>query len=421
MDHIFVFLKTTYLPSPRCSFRRWLRAWGFERVTEGPDRGSYYHRYFIRGVVALCRTMSRQQMQASMDNWLPPGQVPDFYAASLTALSETSLTTQANASLLSRPSGPHADNPKKLRGTILEDLRAMLVSAEEEGFTSIVSWMPHGKAFKIHSKDEFISDILPRFFKSSKLTYLSDSLRIWGFVRLKARGPDRGAYYHKYFAKNDPSLSRHRSRKQMKDAMADWCPRDGEPNLYEGHMLRETFGQDQTFQSFGAVPGTLLQTEGYSVSNLPPFPEPQQLDNSQATRDMSQSMPQQVGFHAGISESAAHNAPVNQMNANHDQLSTFDSVGAEGTYVLRIHEMLEDAEKQGNSHIISWQPHGRAFKIHNEQEYVKKIMPRYFKAKDSSFYRWLRAWGFCRMTEVSFITRGMLYLFKRGSQQFFPT
>ena len=186
-------------------------------------------------------------------------------------------------------------------------------------------------------------------------------------------------------------------------------------------MLRETFGQDQTFQSFGAVPGTLLQTEGYSVSNLPPFPEPQQLDNSQATRDMSQNMPQQVGFHEGISESAAHAAPVNQINANHDQLSTFDSVGAEGTYVLRIHEMLEDAEKQGNSHIISWQPHGRAFKIHNEQEYVKKIMPRYFKAKDTSFYRWLRAWGFCRMTEVSFTTRGMLYLFKRGSQQFFPT
>ena len=54
---------------------------------------------------------------------------------------------------------------------------------------------------------------------------------------------------------------------------------------------------------------------------------------------------------------------------------------ADSTYVLRIHEMLEDAERMGNTDIISWQKHGRAFKIHKEDEFVKTIMPRYFKAK----------------------------------------
>jgi hypothetical protein len=65
---------------------------------------------------------------------------------------------------------------------------------------------------------------------------------------------------------------------------------------------------------------------------------------------------------------------------------------ADSTYVLRIHEMLEDAEKEGNQDIVSWQPHGRAFRIHKEQEFVENVMPRYFKAKIGSFRRWLRAW-----------------------------
>ena len=61
--------------------------------------------------------------------------------------------------------------------------------------------------------------------------------------------------------------------------------------------------------------------------------------------------------------------------------TTPQASSADSTYVLRIHEMLEDAERMGDTDIISWQKHGRAFKIHKEDEFVKKIMPRYFKAK----------------------------------------
>ena len=43
--------------------------------------------------------------------------------------------------------------------------------------------------------------------------------------------------------------------------------------------------------------------------------------------------------------------------------------------------MLEDAEKEGHTDIVSWQPHGRAFKVHKEAEFVEKIMPRYFSCK----------------------------------------
>ena len=79
--------------------------------------------------------------------------------------------------------------------------------------------------------------------------------------------------------------------------------------------------------------------------------------------------------------------------------TTLGGVYVDSSYTMRIHEMLENAEKEGhNRDIVGWLPHGRAFKIHNEKRFVT-IMPRYFKAKLPNFLRWLRAWGFCRMTE----------------------
>lgn len=116
------------------SFRRWLRAWGFVRMTEGKDRGSWYHRYFVRGVTSLCKNMTRQQMADAMLNWPPSGHVPDFYsAASGSTLSEqlqeheeqtvpygTPIATQIN-----HGQDPLAANPKLLRGTVLEGKMAL--------------------------------------------------------------------------------------------------------------------------------------------------------------------------------------------------------------------------------------------------------------------------------------------------------
>ena len=53
-------------------------------------------------------------------------------------------------------------------------------------------------------------------------------------MRLK-KSRDKGAFYHKLFQKDQPRLTLHLSRKQMKTAMEDWKSSDGsEPDLYEG-------------------------------------------------------------------------------------------------------------------------------------------------------------------------------------------
>jgi len=204
-----------YFQAKLGSFRRWLRAWGFVRMTEGKDRGAWYHRFFVRGVTSLCKDMTRQQMAHAMLNWPPAGQVPNFYAAaSGSTLSEHHHhhhhhhhpppqvdPAGPDGAVAAVPPNPYhvplATNPKRLRGTILEDLRQMLEDAEKEGQTHIVSWLPHGRAFKIQNKALFQQQIMGRYFRTEKLAHLSDTLRIWGFRRLKTIGPDKGAFYHK--------------------------------------------------------------------------------------------------------------------------------------------------------------------------------------------------------------------------------
>lgn len=64
----------------------------------------------------------------------------------------------------------------------------------------------------------------------------------------------------------------------------------------------------------------------------------------------------------------------------------------------KLHRMLLEIEKDGNGHIISFFPHGRAFGIHDCDKFEEKIMPKYFKqSRLSSFQRQLNLYGFTRI------------------------
>jgi hypothetical protein len=71
---------------------------------------------------------------------------------------------------------------------------------------------------------------------------------------------------------------------------------------------------------------------------------------------------------------------------------------ANSPFPTKLQEMLELVEEDGNSHIISWQPHGRCFVVH-KLELFKTILPHYFKlSKIASFQRQLNLYGFQRIT-----------------------
>ena len=64
------------------------------------------------------------------------------------------------------------------------------------------------------------------------------------------------------------------------------------------------------------------------------------------------------------------------------------------TFPSKLYEILSNPEY---SHIISWLPHGKSWKVHNNKDFEMKVMPKYFvMTKWSSFARQVNGWGFSR-------------------------
>lgn len=71
-------------------------------------------------------------------------------------------------------------------------LNAMLSNPE---FTHIISWMPHGRAWKVHDSHFFLEKVIPRFFEYNNYNSFIRLVNAWGFRRV-LKGPDRNSYYH---------------------------------------------------------------------------------------------------------------------------------------------------------------------------------------------------------------------------------
>jgi hypothetical protein len=94
-------------------------------------------------------------------------------------------------------------------------LHEMLDTAEKEGREFIVSWLPQGNGFRVHSSESFVSRVMPRYFKQTKYKSFQRQLNIWGFQRI-IQGSDKGGYTHLNFLRGKPSLCRHMRRQKIK-------------------------------------------------------------------------------------------------------------------------------------------------------------------------------------------------------------
>ena len=65
----------------------------------------------------------------------------------------------------------------------------------------------------------------------------------------------------------------------------------------------------------------------------------------------------------------------------------------------KLHRMLKEVADAGDSDIISFYSHGRAFAVHDPDRFTKEVMPKFFKQSIlSSFQRQLNLYGFARIT-----------------------
>ncbi|KAG7350792.1 HSF-type DNA-binding protein [Nitzschia inconspicua] len=75
----------------------------------------------------------------------------------------------------------------------------------------IISWMPHGRSWKVLNPREFEASILPVFFESDNYHSFNRVINAWSFRR-KSTGPDRGSYFHELFLRGKPHLQKHMRR-----------------------------------------------------------------------------------------------------------------------------------------------------------------------------------------------------------------
>jgi hypothetical protein len=96
----------------------------------------------------------------------------------------------------------------------------LLENVEAEGSVATVSWLPHGRAFRVHNKPKFVSTVMGSYFNSTKYKSFQRNLNLWGFETIN-RGSDKGAIYHRFFIKNKPDLCARMTRQKIKGPSSD--------------------------------------------------------------------------------------------------------------------------------------------------------------------------------------------------------
>lgn len=118
-------------------------------------------------------------------------------------------------------------------------LHVMLSKVEDDGLSDIVSWQPHGRCFIVHKPKEFVSKVMPSYFRQSKLTSFQRQLNLYGFSRITA-GRDRGGYYHELFLRDRLFLCQNMSRMRIKGTgIKSKASPETEPNFYKLPLVKQ--------------------------------------------------------------------------------------------------------------------------------------------------------------------------------------
>ena len=144
--------------------------------------------------------------------------------------------------VITSSSRPLQTNDREIAKTFPEKLHLMLQDAELKGQQEIVSWQPHGQAFRVHKPDKFVEEFLPKYFNQSKYTSFQRQLNLYCFRRLKS-GIDKGAYYHELFLRDKPSTCQSIRRMRIKGSKRMTTKTDFESEPVFSEMVPSSISQ----------------------------------------------------------------------------------------------------------------------------------------------------------------------------------
>lgn len=171
-------------------------------------------------------SLSQGMVNGSVNQMLQPGFFQD--ARLLMAQNQLSSPNIMNQGLMQQQSdvplpSPHSifhrDGSRRMRGGVIEPfpekLHRLLLEVEAAGRSDVISFIAGGRAFAIHKPDNFFKEIVPLYFRQSRLSSFKRQLNLYGFELINA-GPARGGYFHELFVKDQPELCRRMRRVAVK-------------------------------------------------------------------------------------------------------------------------------------------------------------------------------------------------------------
>jgi len=84
----------------------------------------------------------------------------------------------------SKKAASSSTSPRRSKSEFPIKLYAMLELADNiPVFARAVTWLPHGRAFKVLDEDTFMEEVVPVFFNQTKIRSFNRQLHLWGFRR----------------------------------------------------------------------------------------------------------------------------------------------------------------------------------------------------------------------------------------------
>lgn len=118
----------------------------------------------------------------------------------------------------------------------------------QKEFSDIITWMPHGRSWKVLKPNLFESLVMPLFFEYSNYHSFNRLVNAWSFRRISS-GPDRGSYYHELFLRGRPHLQKYMRRLPKTHKKLPMKKQD-EPDFYK---LDKSSTLPELEESSGAV------------------------------------------------------------------------------------------------------------------------------------------------------------------------
>lgn len=330
-------------------------------------------------------------------------------------------------------------------------LYAMLEDAESRGFDNVINWQSGGKSFKVYQPEYFANHVMQDYFAQTKFKSFQRQLNIYGWKKVH-HGVNKGGYVHRFFVRGQPDLchkiARRSNSKDMNnpadrkelvtteniasdpltlvfqgeqvimppsiaaqeqshaksdldesevDTFYDFFYPSGSPHPVKGHQRQGSFvPSGDSFLLHPAVAGHWrVNTQDLDLKldpeDLEGFVTMLHGDESETSGDDPRHPL------ANTKEAKVEDVENEPVTANSGADSD-DELEADHNFPFKLHLMLESAEKDNYRHVVSWVKDGKAFKVHNNKEFVAKVLPIYFdQSKYESFRRQLNLYGFQRV------------------------